>query len=192
MRKGIDEDWSDNLEADNDKLILRYADVLLMYAEAKIELNSIDQTVLDAMNMVRARAYKVNYTSSSYPKITETDQAKLRTILRTERRMEFAFEAMRYNDILRWKIGEIVLNYKNFGLPSSLAASKTYVKNKYWFFPGIPQIDENGCPDFTTMANISQCRILSQRVFDASKHYLWPIPSADIEVCPNLKQNPGY
>ncbi|HAZ04274.1 MAG: hypothetical protein A2W90_23025 [Bacteroidetes bacterium GWF2_42_66] len=192
LRKGIDGDWNDNLEADNDKLILRYADVLLMYAEAKIELNSIDQTVLDAMNMVRARAYKVNYTSSSYPKITETDQAKLRTILRTERRMEFAFEAMRYNDILRWKIGEIVLNYKNFGLPSSLAASKTYVKNKYWFFPGIPQIDENGCPDFTTMANISQCRILSQRVFDASKHYLWPIPSADIEVCPNLKQNPGY
>ncbi|WP_423126633.1 RagB/SusD family nutrient uptake outer membrane protein [Gaoshiqia sp. Z1-71] len=192
LRKGIDEDWSDNLEADNDKLILRYADILMMYAEAKIELNNIDQSVLDAMNKVRARAYKVDFTSNLYPKITETDQAKLRTILRTERRMEFAFEALRYNDLLRWRIGEIVLNYKNYGLPSSLAATKTYVKNNHWFFPGIPQIDENGCPDFTTMANVSQCRVLSQRVFDASKHYLWPIPADDIAVCPNLKQNTGY
>lgn len=191
LRKGIDEDWSDNLEADNDKLILRYADILLMYAEAKIELNSIDQSVLDAMNKVRARAYKVDPASNSYPKITETDQTKLRTTLRTERRMEFAFEALRYNDLLRWRIGETVLNYKNYGLPSSLSASKTYVKNKYWFFPGVPEIDENGCPDLSTMVNVSLCRVLSQRVFE-EKNYLWPIPNADIDVCPNLTQNPGY
>ena len=57
LRKGVDDDWVDNLEADNDKLIVRYADILLMYAEAKIELNDIDQSVLDAINMVRARSY---------------------------------------------------------------------------------------------------------------------------------------
>ena len=192
LRKGIDSDWSDNLEAENDKLILRYADVLLMYAEAKIELNEIDQTVLDAMNMVRARAYKVSYTASSgYPKITETNQDKLRTILRTERRMEFAFEGHRYQDILRWRIAEKVMNTKNYGLPSSLADTKTYART-YWFFPGTPNIDENGNPEFETMTNIAKCRVLSQRVFVTAKQYLWPIPTADLQINPNLIQNPEY
>ncbi len=192
LRKWVDSDWSDNLEAENDKLILRYADVLLMYAEAKIELGEIDQSVLDAMNMVRARAYKVSYTSNSYPKITETDKSKLRTILRTERRMEFAFEGLRILDILRWRIADKVMNRPNYGLPTSAALCKTYAKNGYWFFPGTPQIDEDGCPDFTTMPNVSQCRVLSQRVFDINKQYLWPIPSADMQINPKLIQNPGY
>lgn len=191
LRKGIDEDWSDNLEADNDKLILRYADILLMYAEAKIELNDIDQSVLDVMNDVRARAYKVSPESNSYPRITETDQARLRTILRTERRMEFAFEGgLRYNDILRWRIGTKVLNSSNYGLPS-LADCKKNVRNGHWFFPGVPDIDENGCPNLASMQNINVCKVLSNRVFE-EKNYLWPIPSADIDVSPNLTQNPGY
>ena len=192
LRKGIDSDWSDNLEAENDKLIMRYADVLLMYAEAKIELNQIDQSVLDAMNMVRARAYKVDFRTGNYPKITETTQSALRTILRTERRMEFAFEGLRYNDILRWRIAEKVMNYPNYGLPTSVALCKTYYKSGYWFIPGIPDIDENGCPDFSKMANLSQARVLSTRVFDKNKHYLWPIPTADMQINPNLVNNPNY
>lgn len=192
LRKGIDEDWSDNLEADNDKLILRYADILLMYAEAKIEMNEIDQSVLDAMNKVRARAYKVDAASNLYPHITVGSQSELRKILRIERRMEFAFEGLRHNDILRWKIAEVVMNYPNYGLPTSAANCKTYVKSGYWFFPGTPQIDENGCPNFSTMPNVDQCRKLSTRVFDASKHYLWPIPTADMMVNTKLVQNPGY
>ena len=64
-----------------------------MYAEAKIELGQIDQSVLDAINQVRARAYGVDYTNTAaYPAVTTTDQQKLRTILRTERRVEFAKE----------------------------------------------------------------------------------------------------
>ncbi len=192
LRKGIDEDWSDNLEADNDKLILRYADILLMYAEAKIELDDIDQSVLDAMNKVRARAYKENYASNLYPRITNTNQTDLRKILRTERRMEFAFEGLRFADIIRWKIAEIVMNYPNYGIPASLADCKSYVRNGYWFFPGTPEIDESGCPDFSTMPNVEQCRVLSQRYFNPKKHYLWPIPTADMMVNPNLVQNPEY
>ena len=193
LRKGIDEDWSDNFKADNEKLILRYADILLMYAEAKIELNDIDQSVLDAMNQVRARAYKVDINSNLYPEITGTDQAKLRRILRIERRMEFAFEGgLRHSDILRWRIAEIVLNRPIYGIPASVNACKTYFENGFWFFPGVPSIDENGCPDFSTMQNIEECRVLSQRVFDADKNYLWPIPVEDMLVNPNLKQNHGY
>ncbi len=192
LRKGIDGDWTDDFYVNNDKLIMRYADVLLMYAEAKIELGDIDQSVLDAMNKVRARAYKVSYTSSGYPKITETNPDKLRRILRIERRMEFAFEGLRYDDIIRWKIAEIVMNRPNYGLPTSVASCKKLVTSGLWFFGGTPEIDENGCPDFSQMANISQYRILSQRVFDASKNYLWPIPSSEVLINSNIMNNPNY
>lgn len=193
LRKGIDEDWTDDYYANNDKLIMRFADVLLMYAESKIELNDIDESVLDAMNKVRARAYKVDYTSATgYPKITETDQAKLRRILRIERRMEFAFEALRYDDIIRWRIAEIVMNRHNYGLPTSAADCRKLVKEGLWFYGGIPKIDENGCPDFSTMANEARYRKLSLRVFDAAKHYLWPLPSTELTANPSLGNNPNY
>ena len=102
-KKGIDETWLENgKDVDPDKIIIRYADVLLMYAEAKIELNQIDQSVLDAINRVRARAYGVDYTNiSAYPAITTTSQQKLRTIIRNERRVEFAKEGLRYMDLVR-------------------------------------------------------------------------------------------
>lgn len=192
LRKGIDEDWNDDFSANNEKLIMRYADVLLMYAEAKIELGDIDQSVLDAMNKVRARAYKVAYTSSKYPKIAETDQTNLRRILRIERRMEFAFEALRYDDIIRWRIAETVMNRPNYGLPTSVADCKKLVTSKLWFFGGVPTIDENGCPDFSKMNNISKYRVLSKRVFDAQKNYLWPIPASEILINPDLGNNPNY
>lgn len=59
-KKGVDEDWLLNYQAENDEILMRYADVLLMYAEAKIELGEIDASVHDAMNAVRARAYGVD------------------------------------------------------------------------------------------------------------------------------------
>ena len=192
LRKGIDEDWRDDLYAENDKLIMRYADVLLMYAESKIELDEIDQSVLDAMNRVRARAYQVDYTSSGYPAITSTDQTELRRILKIERRMEFAFEGLRYDDLIRWKIAEVVMNRPNYGLPTSVSACKSLVNRGLWFFSGTPVIDENGCPDFSQMDGISNYRVLSRRVFDATKNYLWPVPASEILINPGITNNPNY
>ena len=80
-----------------DIIYLRYADVLLMYAEAKIEADDIDQTVLDAINKVRARAYGCDYTETDkYPEVTEKDQDALRKIVRAERRMELAYEGWKW------------------------------------------------------------------------------------------------
>ncbi|BAX78452.1 RagB/SusD family nutrient uptake outer membrane protein [Labilibaculum antarcticum] len=94
-----------------DYVHLRYADVLLMYAEAKIEANNIDQSVLDAINMVRARAYGVDYTdTANYPEVTSTDQNALRAKVRNERRVELTLENSRYFDLKRWEIAEEVLN----------------------------------------------------------------------------------
>jgi hypothetical protein len=82
-------------------ILIRYADVLLMYAEAKIELNEIDQSVYDAINEVRQRP------SVEMPAITlGKSQAELRAIVRNERAVELAFEGLRLFDINRWQIGE--------------------------------------------------------------------------------------
>ena len=64
-----------------------------------MELNEIDDSVLEAINRVRARAYGVEVSATGqYPAVAEREQTKLRTIIRTERRMELAFEQLRYLD----------------------------------------------------------------------------------------------
>lgn len=193
LKKGIDEDWTDDLKSDPDKIIMRYADVLLMYAEAKIELNEIDANVLGYINQVRARAYGVPVTqTTAYPAVTTMDQTAARKQLRMERRMELAFEGLRYDDIRRWRVAEKVMNRPNYGLLASVADLRSkLVTPNLWFFAGTPKIDEDGNPDFSVM-NQSLIRKLSVRVFDKSRHYLWPIPVKDILINPNIKQNDNY
>lgn len=193
-KKGIDETWLLNGGyVDPDKIVIRYADVLLMYAEAKIELNEIDQSVLDAINMVRSRAYGVNINDiNNYPSVTETDQKKLRSIIRTERRVEFAKEGLRYMDLVRWKLNEKVMNLKNYGIlyPAELLRENVTDKG-YWFWGMVPDIDENGIADFSKLEKAGLIVSLSQRAFDV-RQYLWPIPTKEILINNNIKQNPGY
>lgn len=193
LKKGVDEDWLPNFTAENDKIVMRYADVLLMYAEAKIELDEIDQTVLDAINDVRARAYGVNKTDTdAYPPVTDTDPSALRSIIRMERRMEFAFEGVRYSDIIRWQIADKVLNRDIYGLldPDELKAK--IVDKGLWFFPMTPDIDEDGVANLAPMFEAGLVKRLAIRRFEAPKQYLWPIPSKEILINQNLTQNPGY
>jgi hypothetical protein len=91
-------------------ILIRYADVLLMYAEAKIELNEIDASVYDAINQVRTRAGMPAVAPGSM------SQAELRELLRYERRVEFAMEGHRIFDIRRWKIAEVVMPGQHFGI----------------------------------------------------------------------------
>lgn len=197
QRKGIDEDWTDDFQADPDKIIMRFADVLLMYAESKIELDQIDASTLEAINRVRARAYGVSYTDlDKYPSVTVTDQKSLRTVLRTERRMELAFERLRIYDLFRWRIAEKVINYSDwtFKYNAGNEVLKKVMKDGLWFIP-TPTIDEDGCPvmDGTyNKDNLAHIVPLYNRVFNQDVHYLWPIPAVDVLVNKNLKQNYGY
>lgn len=86
-------------------ILIRYAEVLLTYAEAKIELNQIDQSVYNAINEVRQRP-DVNMP----PITTGKTQAQMRQIVRHEREVELAFEGQRFFDIRRWKIAENIMN----------------------------------------------------------------------------------
>jgi hypothetical protein len=191
LKKKVDEDWID-LKTDPDNMVIRFADVLLIYAEAKIELGQIDQSVLDVLNKVRARAYGVDYTQTSlYPAITVTDQARLRQILRRERDMEFPWEGSRYYDLIRWRLAEKALNLTSYGTLDIAPLRSDVVNKGLWFWGETPQIDEDGIADFSSLYNKGLCKILVQRKFE-TRQYLWPIPSIEIKINPNLEQNPGY
>ena len=86
-------------------IVMRYAEVLLTYAEAKIELGEIDQSVYDAINEVRQRP------DVDMPPIQAgMSQQELRDIVRHERMVELAFEGQRFADVRRWGIAEEVLD----------------------------------------------------------------------------------
>ncbi len=84
--------------------LLRYADVVLMYAEAANEVGgSANITAAqNALNSVRARARGTNTTL--LPNVTSTDQGTLREAIRHERRIELAMEHDRFFDLVRWGI----------------------------------------------------------------------------------------
>ncbi len=98
------EDQSNRANSGINIILLRYAEVLLTYAEAKIESNNIDQSVYDAINEVRTRA------DVNMPEITTgKTQSELRAIVRKERAIELSFEGLRLFDIRRWGIAENVM-----------------------------------------------------------------------------------
>lgn len=194
LKKGVDISWTQNsYRAENSLIVIRYADVLLMYAEAKIEMNDIDQSVLDAINSVRARAYGVDKEETDkYPAVTTNNVDELRSIIRAERRMEFAFEGLRYRDLIRWKIADKALNMGVYAMLDPDDLMSKVVDKGLWFFPGIPEVDENSIVDFSNMYSTGLIKLLITKRFDSTKQYLWPIPTKEILINNNLKQNPNY
>jgi hypothetical protein len=192
-KKGVDMTYVGvSPTSEPDQVIIRYADVLIMYAEAKTELGQIDQSVFDAVNSVRARAYKVPLAATTlYPAITSTDQTKLRLAIRLERRMELAMEGLRYMDIVRWRLASKVLTRPIYGLLDPAILKAKVVDKGLWFFPGIPDIDEDGVSDFSAMEAAGTIKKLVVCNWN-DRQYLWPIPTAEIQINHNMKQNPGY
>lgn len=142
--------------------VIRYAEVLLSYLEAKMEAGDpITQALLDqTINKVRSRA------TVNMPKVVVTDPAALRTILRRERRNELACEGIRYWDLLRWNLAGTALQGRFFG--ASFPTAKTLRKdgaftdpNKRWF--------------------------VTKRAFRVGKDELWPIPLSEVNINPNLQ-----
>ncbi|RYC67115.1 RagB/SusD family nutrient uptake outer membrane protein [Spirosoma sordidisoli] len=160
-------------------ILMRYAEILLTYAEAKIEQNQIDASVIDAINAVRRRA--------GQPAATVTDQARLRQLVRRERAVEFATEGLRLFDIRRWEIVKEVLNGPIVGAainPANVPAIPSFGAK------GSVQ-DLNDIPDYS--ASIAQ-RIKSRNETrqNVDKHVLWPIPQGEIDKNKALKQNSGW
>ena len=193
LRKHVDEEWIDK-STDAPVRIIRYADVLLMYAEAKMEMGEIDKDMFDALNSVRARAYKCAVEETSkYPAVTEADQSELRRIIRNERRCELAWENRRWFDLIRWRACEPCLTVPIYGF-SSNDDLKENEKSGYWIFPKDfrPTMRLDSTIDITSIENYpGYFKINVKRKF-VPRQYLYPIPLNDRTVCYNLTQNPGY
>ena len=185
-KKNVDQSWADRLVEDNDAILFRYAEILLTYAEAKVELGEIDASVLNSINQVRARAYGVAVTqTTSYPAVTTMLPAELKKIIRRERRVEFVREGLRYMDLIRWQLAEKVLLKPVIGLPDPAVQNRAK-----WPFPGVTPLDNDGIADYSVFG--TDVKVLIARKFDKSRQYLWPIPAVEIRVNPNVTQNPNY
>lgn len=165
-RKYIDDlsDYGNMWDNGMNIMVMRYAEVLLMYAECKMETNSIDNSLYEVLDAIRVRA--------GMPKVDRTkyaSQTDLRKLIRHERRVELAMEGLRWFDICRWKIGEEVM-------PGD-------VKGAY-----LGTVD----PKTGALTLNGEQIFVETRQFDPAKNYLWPIPQSVIDATPAIKQNPNY
>ena len=153
-------------------ILMRYADILLMYAEAKIELNQIDASVVNAINSVRARAQQ--------PLIALGSQAQMRQIVRRERAVEFAGEGLRLYDLRRWNLVVPAMNGRIVGAAINPAN-----------VPATPVFDADDIPNYSSSLSL-RIATRAQTRSNTAKHNLWPIPQGEIDKNPNLSQNTGW
>lgn len=169
---------SDGWDMGKDAVVIRYAEVLLTYAEAMNELSGLDSRAFDAVNQVRRRVGMPDLQNTDASKPTYcASQDDLRQRIRNEWRVEFALEGgKRQWDIRRWGIASEVLNAPFYGLKYKMVTSDEAVEG------------DGG-----------QICILYQGenvVLTGSKYeehnYVYPIPQSEIDLNPNLTQNEGY
>ncbi len=160
---------------DNDIILIRYAEVLLNYIEAKERLGNVTQDDLDrTINQLRDRVGMVHLELGKLPAGSD-----LRTEIRRERRVELFFEGHRYFDLIRWKegerLGEDLLGVKRSWLDQSRLSVSL---------------------DDLTWKNVNGEEYLvieTGRTFVDPKHYLLSVPFKQSQLNPNLlPNNPGW
>lgn len=199
--------------------LMRYAEILLNYAEAKAELGTFsDADWTRTIGALRQRAGITGglstkptvadpYLQANYfPEIS--DPALLE--IRRERGIELSFEGLRFDDIVRWKKGDLMTKVWNgFYVPAldvpmdlnedgimDVAFYQVMPANRV---PGVNYINVaptlNGGPNPQRLSNNTSGELTwlttTQRVF-TDKNYLYPIPETDRLFNPALGQNPGW
>jgi hypothetical protein len=117
--KGFVNDKDVTVQHNIDFPVIRYAEILLIYAEAKAELGELNQADLDqTVNLIRSRAGMPSLTMN--PAVDPVQQARYPNLanstpqwaelleIRRERRIELALEGYRYDDLIRWKAGKLI------------------------------------------------------------------------------------
>jgi hypothetical protein len=149
---------------DHNFIVFRYADVVLMNAEALNEYNaSPTAEVYQALKDIRKRAGITAGTDGNYGLKASMTQAEMRDAIRNERRIELAFEEQRYWDLRRWKIAEIALNKSLYGMKIT-----------------------------KTPTGLTYEKVVAGQVIFPSRMYLYPIPYSDLSKDRNLIQNTGW
>lgn len=208
--------WDTNMKDINDMPLFRFAEALLIYAEAKAELGTLTQSDIDkSIKLIRERAGMPNldmaaananpddYLAKQYPHVGGTNKGVLLEI-RRERRIELVMESFRWDDMMRWKEGA------------------TFVEPfKGMYFPGLGSFDLDGdgttdvCiykdtkpslegksiqylklnSDITLENGESGCIVVNPHIsktWDEKRDYFYPIPIQERLLNQNLTQNPGW
>jgi hypothetical protein len=163
-------DWN-NQASFIDRDLIRYAEVLLIYAESRFEL---DEAITDAdLNLTVNRLRKRGGVAALTNDFAKTNGLTMRDEIRRERRVELAQEGFRYWDLIRWKTAEIELPKPVLG--------------NYFFKEFGTTVKVN-----VTKDNFIITQDASFRKFDPNRDYLWPLPINEIALNPSMKQNPGW
>jgi len=149
----------------HDWVYIRYAGILLDYAEAQNEVSGPSQQVYQVLYDLRQRAGIEPGDDGHYGIAQGMDQDEMRTAIHKERRIEMAFEQQRYWDIRRWKTAESVYSHPVRGMDIQRT--------------GNGQLYYNVQDVFTPH-------------FKAPQMYLYPIPYNEVVKDPAMKQNPGW
>lgn len=168
-----------------DLFIFRYAEILLNEAEAKAELEQCTQTVLDnTINKIRDRVGMAHMVIADLVKDPASDFPDLPVLtdeIRRERRIELAADGFRFDDIMRWKAGELIQNPETIlGMKLTPAVRAQYPASQV---SGV-QVDANNYIRLYTS--------ITSRTWK-DKMYLYPIPTQELTLNPKLlPQNPGW
>ncbi|MDN5204934.1 RagB/SusD family nutrient uptake outer membrane protein [Fulvivirgaceae bacterium BMA10] len=206
--------------------VVRFAEILLTYAEAKAELGELSQTDLDiTVNVLRDRVGMPHLTmgpaldavqAARYPNVQGGQVAEILEI-RRERRVEFALEGYRYDDVMRWAAGTLLEkepegiyfpSLGNYDLTGDgvddiklIAASESIPSGddkevnslgvKLIYYRAGMQGDDASV--YLRNGNSGTVQTVSERgVFEEPKYYYRPIPATHVTVNPNLKQIFGW
>jgi len=152
---------------------IRFAEILLIFAEAQNEMNGPDGDVYDAVNRIRRRAGLPDLEGG-------LDQDGMRQAIRHERRIELVFENHRWFDLIRWDIASEVLN-DNF---TGMMITRTSIPRAA--DGGPTHVFDPAELTFETFDNGNFSNVFPDR------YMLLPIPLSEIEANEALTQNPGY
>ena len=163
-----------------DDIYMRFAEVLLNFAEATFELNGsiTDEELNISINKLRARA-GMPVLTNSFVDGANPAGVKLNMLdeIRRERRIELAGESFRYDDLMRWKMAE-------YELPRAILGAQFQQSSYPDLTPGVDiNVDENG---------FIVSEAIEGRQFEDPKHYLFPLPAEEISLNENLEQNPWW
>lgn len=204
-----------NGKSPNPLPIFRYAEVLLNFAEAKAELGTLTQTDLDKsikklrdrvgmppLNLTAANTNPDSYLSAQYKQVKGSNLGVILEI-RRERRIELVMEGFRWNDLMRWKEGHLLAQqYKGAYFPGAgnydldgdgktdlvlYSGSQPSVPGAQFLKLGTDVSLENGTAGGNIVVNPG-----TPKKFNEDRDYLYPLPTQDLLLNQNLKQNPNW
>jgi hypothetical protein len=204
-----------NGKSPNPLPVIRYAEVLLNYAEAKAELGTITQADLDmsvkllrdrvsmpGMDLAAANAVPDDYLANQYTHVSGVNKGVILEI-RRERRIELVMEGFIWNDLMRWKEGHLLaVQFKGAYFPGEgsfdldgngstdlviYTGTQPAIPNVQFLKLGTDVVLENGASGGNIIINGT-----IPKTFNEERDYLFPLPTQDILLNNNLSQNPKW